>query len=73
MHHPVLYMSRRIGMRISLVALICAVGFAASSGSVTLADDKADLEKELKKFQGTWTIESSKTGGMAIPPDQLPI
>ena len=58
-------------MRISLVALICAVGFAASSGSVTLADDKADLEKELKKFQGTWTIESSKTGGMAIPPDQL--
>jgi len=55
-------------MRISLVALFCAVGFAPSG---TLADDKADLEKELKKFQGTWTIESSETGGMAIPADQL--
>jgi uncharacterized protein (TIGR03067 family) len=55
-------------MRISVVALCCVVGFAAS-GSV--ADDKADLEKELKKFQGAWTIESSETGGMAIPADQL--
>jgi uncharacterized protein (TIGR03067 family) len=55
-------------MRTSLVALLCIFGIAASS---TLADDKADIEKELKKFQGNWTIESSETGGMAVPPDQL--
>ena len=55
-------------MRRSLTALFCAVGFAASG---TLADDKADLEKEVRKFQGTWTIESSVTGGAAIPADRL--
>ena len=55
-------------MRISLAALICTVGFAASG---TLAGGKAGIEKELKKFQGTWTIESSVTGGKKIPADQL--
>ena len=55
-------------MRIALVALFCTVAFIASSA---LADDKTDLEKELKKFQGTWTIESSVTGGKEIPRDQL--
>src|SRR5262245_51289932 len=64
-------MSRRAGMRICLVALFCTVGFAASVGSGILADDKANLEKEVKKFQGTWTIESSETGGKAIPPGDL--
>ena len=54
-------------MRISLVALFCAVGFAASGGSGTLAGDKADLEKEVRKFQGTWTFESSETGGKKLP------
>jgi uncharacterized protein (TIGR03067 family) len=58
-------------MRLSLTALFCAVGFAASGGAGALADDKADVEKELKKFQGTWTIESSVTGGVEIPADQL--
>ena len=57
--------------RISLAAMFCAVGFAASGGTGAPADDKADLEKEVKKFQGTWTIESSETGGMAIPPGEL--
>jgi uncharacterized protein (TIGR03067 family) len=57
--------------RNSLAALFFAVGFAALVRSGALADDKADLEKELKKFQGTWTIESSVTGGMEIPPDDL--
>jgi uncharacterized protein (TIGR03067 family) len=55
-------------MRISLVAVFCAVGFAASS---TLANDKADLEKEVKRFQGTWTIESSEHGGQKLPGEQL--
>src|SRR5262245_6850514 len=61
-------MSRRTGMRISLVALFCAVGFA---GSGTLADEKADLKKEVRKFQGTWTIESSETGGKKLPAGDL--
>jgi hypothetical protein len=54
-------------MRIPLVALFCAVGFTASGGSGTLADEKADLEKEVGKFQGTWTFESSETGGAKLP------
>ena len=58
-------------MRISLVALLCAVGFAASGGSGTLADEKADLEKEVRKFQGTWTFESSETGGEKLPAGEL--
>lgn len=58
-------------MRISLLALFCAVGFAAFVGSGSLADDKEDIEKELKKFQGTWTFESSESGGMKIPADEL--
>src|SRR5262245_62568602 len=55
-------------MRLLLAALFGTIGLAASGA---LADDKADLEKEVKKFQGTWTIESSETGGMAIPPGEL--
>jgi uncharacterized protein (TIGR03067 family) len=58
-------------MRISVVALICAVGFIASGGSGAQGDDKMDLEKEVKKFQGTWTFESSVTGGKELPADQL--
>jgi hypothetical protein len=54
------YMSRRTGMRICLVALFCAVGLAASVGSGTLVDEKADLEKEVRKFQVTWTFESGE-------------
>src|SRR5947199_4749383 len=64
-------MPRRTGMRISLAALFCAVGFAASGGSGTLADEKADLEKEVRKFQGTWTFESSETGGKELPAGEL--
>jgi uncharacterized protein (TIGR03067 family) len=58
-------------MRIAFVTLLCAVGFAASGGSGTLADDKADLEKEVRKFQGTWTFESSETGGKELPAGEL--
>ena len=58
-------------MRMSLVALFCASGFALYNGSGILADDKADLAKEMKKFQGAWTIESSVTGGTEVPADQL--
>jgi len=58
-------------MRISLVALFCAVGLAASGESGILADEKADLEKEVRKFQGTWTFESSETGGKELPAGEL--
>jgi uncharacterized protein (TIGR03067 family) len=58
-------------MRISLATIFCAVGFVASGGSGTLADEKADLEKEVRKFKGTWTIESSETGGKKLPADEL--
>src|SRR5262245_28817025 len=57
--------------RISLVALFFAVGLTASGATGAWADDKADLEKEVKRFQGTWTIESSVAGGMELPADQL--
>jgi uncharacterized protein (TIGR03067 family) len=67
----VLDMSRRKGMRISLVALFCAAGFAAFGGSGTLADEKADLEKEVRNFQGTWTFESSESGGKKLPASEL--
>src|SRR5262245_21579835 len=55
--------------RVSLVALCYAVGFVVTG--VSMADDKPDIAKEAKKFEGTWTIESSVTGGMEIPRDQL--
>ena len=28
---------------------------------------KVDIEKELKKFQGTWTFESVEAGGKEVP------
>ena len=55
-------------MRISLVAILCVLGFTASGGR---ADEKPDVAKELKKFQGTWTFESSESGGQKLPADQL--
>ena len=58
-------------MRILSVLLFCAVGFAASGGPGTVADEKAELEKEARKIQGTWTFESSVTGGEDLPADQL--
>src|SRR5437879_806358 len=64
-------MSRRLGMRISFIALFCAVGFAASGGSGALANEKAEIEKEVRKFQGAWTFESSEAGGQKLPISEL--
>jgi uncharacterized protein (TIGR03067 family) len=58
-------------MRIFPVSLFCAIGFAAFGCSGTLADEKVDLEKEVAKFQGTWTFESCEAGGKKIPIDEL--
>ena len=58
-------------MRIVLVTLLCTLGLSASGGTGARADDKADVEKELKKFQGTWTFESVDAGGKKLPADQF--
>jgi uncharacterized protein (TIGR03067 family) len=54
-------------MRIALGTLLCILVLAASGGIGARAEDKADVEKELKKFQGTWTFESVETGGEVVP------
>ena len=58
-------------LSIPVVTVFCAFSFAASGVTGALADDKPDLEKEVRKFQGTWTIESSVTGGKELPPGDL--
>jgi uncharacterized protein (TIGR03067 family) len=58
-------------MRSFLAPLFGAVGFAALGWSGAAADDKADLEKEVRKFQGTWTFESCETGGKQLPASEL--
>jgi uncharacterized protein (TIGR03067 family) len=58
-------------MRSALVTLFCVLGLVVSGGTGTRADDKADLEKEFKKFHGVWTFESSEAGGKKTPADQL--
>jgi uncharacterized protein (TIGR03067 family) len=54
-------------MRIALVVLFFTLLLTASGGTVARADDKADIEKELKKFHGTWTFESIEAGGKEQP------
>jgi uncharacterized protein (TIGR03067 family) len=54
-------------MRIALVTLLCTLALTASGGTGARADDKAGVEKELKKFRGTWTFESVEAGGKKEP------
>jgi len=54
-------------MRIALVTLLCTLVLTASGGIGARAEGKADVEKELKKFQGTWTFESVEAGGKEVP------
>jgi uncharacterized protein (TIGR03067 family) len=54
-------------MRFALVTLFCTLGLTASGDTGARADDKADVEKELKKFQGTWTFESVEADGKEAP------
>ena len=58
-------------MRFGLLSILGAFALVATGESAAPADDKAEVEKELKKFQGTWTIESSEAGGQKVPADQL--
>jgi uncharacterized protein (TIGR03067 family) len=50
-------------MRSALVTLFCALGLVVSGGTAPRAGEKADVEKELKKFHGVWTFESVEAGG----------
>ncbi len=54
-------------MRIALVTLLCALVLAASGRTVARADEKAEIQKELKKFQGAWTFVSVVAGGKEMP------
>ena len=50
------------------MTLLCILGVIASDAR---AEEKADVEKELKKFQGIWTFASVEAGGKEVPADAL--
>jgi uncharacterized protein (TIGR03067 family) len=58
-------------MRSALKTLFCVVGFTATGWLSASADDKSNLAKEVTKFQGAWTFESSEAGGTAVPSGEL--
>lgn len=58
-------------MRLAGVTLLSTLGLLASGGPGARADDKAEVVKELKKLEGTWTFESVEAGGMKLPADQF--
>jgi uncharacterized protein (TIGR03067 family) len=58
-------------MRIALVTLLCTLLLTASSGTGARADDRAEVEKEIKKFQGAWTFQYVEAGGNEVPADQF--
>lgn len=55
-------------MRSAPWTLLCTLGLLASG---VWADDQADVDKELQKFQGAWTFTSVEAGGKKLPADQL--
>jgi uncharacterized protein (TIGR03067 family) len=54
-------------MRSALGTLLCTLALTAPGGTGARADGEADVENELKKFQGTWTFESVEAGGKEVP------
>ncbi|MCI0683901.1 MAG: TIGR03067 domain-containing protein, partial [Gemmataceae bacterium] len=56
-------------MRLARVTLLCTFVLTASGGIGARAGDKADVEQELKKFQGTWTVELVEAEGKEVPID----
>ena len=50
-------------MRIALLTLLGTFIFTFFGGSGARADQKVDVEKDLKKFQGTWNFESVEAVG----------
>jgi uncharacterized protein (TIGR03067 family) len=60
-------------MRLFTVSALALVLPAASSPSLTLAQDgrKALIKQELKKLQGVWALTSRKEGADAIPDETV--
>jgi len=55
-------------MRFALVSWLSVVFLL---GAVAWGADQADLDKEVKKFQGTWTFASCEADGQAMPVTEL--
>ena len=58
-------------MRTLHVTLLYVLFITASVGTGAGADEKTDVEKELKKFQGAWTFKSIQAGGKDEPPAEF--
>jgi uncharacterized protein (TIGR03067 family) len=64
---PYILHDRGTQMRIAILTLLCALVLPRSDGTGARADDKPNVEKELKKVQGTWTFESVVMAGKEEP------
>ena len=58
-------------MRIALFTLILAFGLPTSGETGPKPNDSVDVEKELEKFQGVWTLESVEVDGVKLSTDQF--
>lgn len=58
-------------MRIGLVKLLGILALATFGGTEGRADEKAIVEKELKKFHGTWKFEKVEASGKEVPISQF--
>jgi uncharacterized protein (TIGR03067 family) len=58
-------------MRNVFMTMSCALALVTNGGVGLRADDKAGVEKELKKFHGDWSFESVEVGGQKAPADQF--
>ena len=58
-------------MRSQFLVVFWALVFVVAAGRGPAADEKADAEKELKKFKGTWSVESHEAEGAPAPAEDL--
>lgn len=58
-------------MRIARMMFVVTLLAMVLGSSAARADNKAEIEKELKKFQGAWTFESVETAGKKESADEL--
>lgn len=54
-------------MRIAPATLLCILALIVSGGTGTRAGDKAEIEKDVKRFQGVWTFDYVEAGGKEVP------
>lgn len=58
-------------MRVAILILLCILGFTTSGSIGAQPDDKADVENELQKFQGTWAFVFKEESGAPYSADAL--